>query len=105
MSGLFSIVDDMLYPGTSLTNGCSNTSIEIVNNPSNHVSWYPPDLPCDVVLQSWQGLGIVLINPLFQTSPENVVTWVKVRGVGGPREICATRNESVARKILLEEFQ
>lgn len=68
VSGLFSIIEDMLYPVTSLRNDCSNTSVEIVNKPSNHVSWYPPCLFCNVVLQSWQGMRIVLINPLFQIS-------------------------------------
>ena len=71
----------MLYPGTSLTDNCCNSTVEIDNNLSYHVSWYEPDLGSDVVLQIWQSLGIVVIDPFLEVSAEEVVTFVQVRGV------------------------
>ena len=72
----------MFYPGTSLTDNCCNSKVEIVNNLSYHVSWYGPYLPSYIVLQICQGLGIVVIDLFLEVPPEEVVAWVEVRGVG-----------------------
>ena len=95
----------MLYPGTSLTDNCCNSTVEIDNNLSYHVSWYEPDLGSDVVLQIWQSLGIVVIDPFLEVSAEEVVTFVQVRGMRWPREVGATRGESITRKISAKGFQ
>ena len=87
VSGLSIIVNNMFYPGTSLMDNCCNSNVEIVNNTSYHVSWYAPDLPSYVVLQIYQGLGIVAIDPFLEVPPEEEVTWVQGRGVGWPREV------------------
>ena len=94
----------MFYPDT-LTDSCCNSNVEIVDNSSYHVSWHAPGLPSYVVFQICQSLGIVVIDPFLEVPPEEVVTWVQVRGVGWPREVGATRNKSVTRKISAEEFQ
>ena len=95
----------MFYPGTSLTDNCSNSNVEIVDNSSYHVSWYAPDLPSYVVLQIYQDLWIVVIDSFLEVPLEEVVTWVQVMGVGRPREVGATRNESITRKKPAKEFQ
>ena len=74
--GLSLIVNNMFYPGTSLTDNCCNSNVEIVDNSSYHVSWYAPNLPSYVVLQICQGLRIVVIDPFLEVPPEEVVTWV-----------------------------
>ena len=88
----------MFYPVASLTDNCCNSNVEIVDNSSYHVIWYPPHLRSDVVLQICQGLGIVVIDPFLEAPPKEVVAWVQVRGVGWPREVSATRNESTPGK-------
>ena len=105
ISSLSLIVNNMFYPGASLTDNCCNSNVETVDNSSYHVSWYPPDLRSYVVLQICQGLGIVVIDPFLEVPPEEVVTWVQVSGVEWPREVGATRNESITRKIPAKEFQ
>ena len=95
----------MFYSGTSLTDNCCNSNVEIVDDLSYHVSWYAPDLPSYFVLQICQDLGIIVIDPFLEVPPEEAVTWVQARGVGLPREVGATRNESITRKIPAEEFQ
>ena len=92
----------MFYPSTSLSLNCCNPNVEIVNNSSYHVSWYAPSY---LVPQTCQGLGIVVIGPFLEVPPEEVATWVQIRGVGWPREVGATRSESITRKIPAKEFQ
>ena len=70
MSGLSLLVNNMLYPGTFLTDNCSNSNVEVVDNSSYHVSWYVPDLPSYIAFQICQGLGIVVIDPFLQVPPE-----------------------------------
>ena len=96
----------MFYPGTPLTDDCCNSNVEVVDNLSYYVRWYAPDVPSYVVLQICQGLGIGAIDPFFEVPPEEVVTWVQVRIEGcQPKEVGATRNESITRKIPTKEFQ
>ena len=92
----------MFYPSTSLSLNCCNPNVEIVNNSSYHVSWYAPSY---LVPQTCQGLGIVVIGPFLKVPPEEVATWVQIRGVGWPREVGATRSESITRKIPAKVFQ
>ena len=87
-----------------MTDNCCNSNVEIVDNSSYHVSWYTPNLPSYVVLQISQGVGIAAIDPFLDVSPEEVVTWVQVRGLGSPREVGATQNEFITRKVLAKEF-
>ena len=57
-----------------------------------------PEFPSYVVLQSWHGLGIAVIDPFFRASPEKVVGCVEIRGVGWPREVNASRKESTTKR-------
>ena len=95
----------MFYPGTSFKDNCCNSNVEIFDNSSLHVNWYTPDLPSYVVLQICQGLAIVFIDPFLEVPPEELVTWVQVKGVGCPREVGAMRNGSITREIPAKEFQ
>ena len=64
-----------------------------------------PDFPSFVVLQSYQDLEILVIDPFSEVLPEKIVRWVEIRGVGWRKEISASRKESTTRKISAEEFQ
>ena len=91
----------MSYPGTSLTDNCGNLNIKIVDNSSYHVSWYVCDLPSYIVLQICQGLRIVVMDPFLEVPPRGS----SHMGVGWPREVSATQNQSTTGKIPAKEFQ
>ena len=74
--------------------------VQLVDNSSYHVRWNAP-----VVLQICQGLRIGFIDPFLEVPREEVVTRVHVTGVGWPKEVDASRNESITRKTPTKEFQ
>jgi len=55
----------MFYPGAFLAN-CSNTNVEIINDSSNHIGMHTSNLPFYVVLQIFQSLGIVVVDPFVE---------------------------------------
>ena len=78
ISRLFLIVNNMFYPGTSLTDNCYNSNVEIVDNLSYDVSWYVPDLSSYVILWICQGQEIVIIDPFLEVPP----SWSSHMGLG-----------------------
>jgi len=67
----------MLYPDIYLANNCSNTNVEIVTDPSNHVGRYVSDLQFYVVLQICQSLGFT-VDPFLEVTLEEAVRCIKI---------------------------
>ena len=55
-----------------------------------------------VVPQSFQGLGILVIDPFFETLLKKIVGWVEIRGVGWLCEVSASRKDSTTTEISAE---
>ena len=80
----------------------SNSNIKIVHNSIEHFLWNPSDFFSDDVLSC---LWIVFTNSVFQVPPQKIVRWVEILGIGWPRFVSLTQNESVPWKVMPEVFK
>ena len=80
----------------------SNSNIKIVHNSIEHFLWNSSDFFSDDVLSC---LWVVFINSVFQVCLQKIVRWVEILGIGWPRVIGLTQNESVPWKIMPEVFK
>ena len=79
----------------------SNSNIKIVNNSIEHILWNPSGFSSDDVLSC---LWIVFTNSIFQVPSQKIVWWVEMLGIGWPRVIGLTQNESVPWEVMPEVF-
>ena len=80
----------------------SNSNIIIVHNSIEHILWNPSDFCSDDVLSC---LWIVFTNSVFQVPLQKLVRQVEILGIGWPRVIGLTQNESVSWEGMPEVFK
>ena len=80
----------------------SNSNIKIVHNSIGRFLWNPSDFCSDDVLSC---LWIVFTNSVFQVPLQKLVRQVEILGIGWPRVIGLTQNESVSWEGMPEVFK
>ena len=80
----------------------SNSNIKIVHNSIEHFLWNPSDFSSDDVLSC---LRIVFTSSVFEVPSQKIVRRVEILGIGWPRVISLTRNESVPWEVMREIFK
>ena len=80
----------------------SNSNIKTVHNSIEHFLWNSSDSFSDDVLSC---LWIVVTNSVLQVPPQKIVRWVEILGIGWPRVVSLTQNESVPWKVMPEVFK
>ena len=80
----------------------SNSNIKIVHNFNEHFLRISSDFFSDDVLSC---LWVVFINSVFQVLPQKIVRQVEILGIGWPRVIGLTHNESVPWEVMPEVFK
>ena len=76
---------------------CTAANNKIVHNSIEHFLCNPSDFFSDDVLSC---LWIILKNSVFQVHPQKIVRCVEILGIGWPRVIGLTWNESVLWEVM-----
>ena len=99
----FSVINTIFVPCTTLLyDSTAATRTSKLSRTIEHFLWNPPDFSSDDVLSC---LWIVFTNSVFQVPPQKIVRWVEILGIGWPRVVSLTQNESVPWKVMPEVFK